>query len=261
MNFRARRFSNNRVHYLPHQHVKNKQKSVAQAVKSRNALSGMLTILSNDKEKVVGNSNLIKSKMINAESNQNVKDIDSMRGKVVDYNNKNMLLFGQYSPTTALLTTTTSTSTVTTNTTSKKTTERNCIVCSPNGLTTTAALTMNLSSIGPLCTNIGCMGAAASTSSGSLEANSRMSRSASPALGAAGENNNSRSLLIGDFLFIKKFVVVFYSLIIDKTTQNIIILIHQFLTSLCIHTKRMYLEIMNNLLRGISICARAFFCS
>lgn len=201
MNFRARarRFSNARVHYLPHQHVKDKHKSIVQAVKSRSALNGMLTILSENNKNAVGNSNLIKSKIVNAESNLNIKNIDSMRGKVVDYNNNNtnMLLFGQYSPTTAVLTTTTATSTVTTNTTSKKTTERNCIVCSPNGLTTTAALTMNLSSIGPLCTSIGCMGAAASTSSGSLEANSRMSRSASPALGAAGENNNSRSFLIG----------------------------------------------------------------
>jgi hypothetical protein len=91
-------------------------------------------------------------------------------GKEIE-NNSNLSLFGQCSPTSAV--------------TSAKPNDKNCVVCSPGGLTTT---TLNLSSIGPLCTNIGCIGATAGNSSKNLNSNDRMSRSASPALGAGGEN-------------------------------------------------------------------------
>lgn len=206
---------------MPHQHVKEeKRKVVAQTIKSSKDLSGFLTMLSKNKKFVVErNPNLsnLKREMLNAEEKQqhyNVNFDSSMQimtGKVVD-NNPNLLLFGQYShqapPNKSLSTTTPSTATKTTTTMSQKTSERNCIVCAPNGLITTTALTMNLSAIGPLCTNIGCIGAT-SNSIGAKEANSRMSRSASPALGT---ENNTRlnSLKIGDFSF-QIFYVSFFA--------------------------------------------------
>ncbi|XP_070492527.1 protein bunched, class 2/F/G isoform isoform X2 [Chironomus tepperi] len=66
----------------------------------------------------------------------------------------------------------------------QKTKEKKCIGCTPGGLATTA-LTMNLSTISPLCTNVGCIGASCSKDA---NASSRVSRSASPALGNTSDN-------------------------------------------------------------------------
>lgn len=161
---------------------------------------------------------LSENKKFIVERNANLQNVnvavDSMRG---NDNNPNLLLFSSTpkTPTTA-------------STATQK--ERSCIVCSSNGLTTTA-LTMNLSSIGPLCTSsIGCIGT--TINSGAKETNNRMSRSASPALGT---ENNTRlnSLLIGDFsnLFdvvlcyifaYSKFIkiIIPHPLIIHKTTLS-----------------------------------------
>lgn len=152
-----------RAHFLPHQHVKYKKKIVAHTIKSSKDLSGILTMLSENKKFVV-------------ERNAPKSD------------NPNLLLF---SPTPKAPTTASTA-------TAQKSNARNCIVCSSNGLTTTA-LTMNLSSIGPLvCTSIGCIGTTSTPNSAAKETNNRMSRSASPALGT---ENNTRlsSLLIGHF--------------------------------------------------------------
>lgn len=148
-------------------------------------------MLSENKKFIVErNANLAKSGVnFNAEQTQNV-NVDSMMMRGKDNNNPNLLLF---SPTPKTSTTASAT------TTAHKTNERNCKVCSSNGLTTTA-LTMNLSSIGPLCTSIGCIGTTSTVNSGAKETNNRMSRSASPALGT---ENITRLyyLLIGGFYF------------------------------------------------------------
>ena len=183
-----------RFHFLPHQHVKYKKKIVAHTIKSSKDLSGILTMLSENKKFVVERN---ASEMnFNAEQKRNVI---SMRGKE---DNPNLLLF---SPTPKTPTT------ASTSTTPQKTNTRNCIVCSSNGLTTTA-LTMNLSSIGPLvCTSIGCIGTTSTTNSAARETNNRMSRSASPALGT---ENNTRlsSLLIGHFSNLFDVVLCFFLL-------------------------------------------------
>lgn len=93
-------------------------------------------------------------------SSENVKG-----GKEI---NENLSLLG--SPSTVATTTGATTST--------KTNEKNCVVCAPGGLATSS---LNLSSIGPLCTNIGCK-----------DSSNRMSRSASPALG--GDNPRLSSI-------------------------------------------------------------------
>lgn len=179
--------------------MKDKSKIVTQTIKSSKDLSGILTILSENRKFVVERSP--KREMFKA---------DVMRGKVVD-NNKNLLLFGQYShqkPSSLTSSSSKSTSTSTTVTqTASKTSHKSCIVCAPNGLTTTA-LTMNLSAIGPLCTNIGCMGVTSNSSSlnsssgATKEANSRMSRSASP---APSTENNTRLIFfkLENFFFLK----------------------------------------------------------
>lgn len=112
-------------------------------------------------------------------------------------NNSNLSLFGQCSPPSSTAT-------------SAKATDKNYVVCLPGGLTTSTAL--NLSSIGPLCSNIGCIGVTAGNSSSSknLNSNDRMSRSASPALGGAGgENPRLSSNINWRFLpSLKSFVLV-----------------------------------------------------
>lgn len=152
------------VHYLPHQHIKDRQTLLVQTLKSTTDFSGMLTMISgNEKPK--------------KQSSVNIVDALVAGGRNDLENNSNLSLFG--SPTSAL--------------TSAKTNEKNCIVCLPPGLTTS---TLNLSSIGPLCNNIGCIGAVNSNSK-NLNSNDRMSRSASP----AGENPRLYSIKIGDFSY------------------------------------------------------------
>ncbi|KAL7041638.1 hypothetical protein ACKWTF_000838 [Chironomus riparius] len=93
----------------------------------------------------------------------------------------------------------------------QKVKEKKCIGCTPGGLATTA-LTMNLSTISPLCTNVGCIGASCSKDA---NASSRVSRSASPALGNTSDNPRFRIGYLKKlfyFLLIFEFVwkIVFY---------------------------------------------------
>lgn len=136
-----------------------RQKLLVQTLKSATDFSGILTMIS-------GNEKPENHKVVNV--------VDSLVGRKEIENNSNLSLFGQCSPTSA--------------TTSAKANDKSCVVCSPGGGLTTST-TLNLSSIGPLCTNIGCIGVTTGNSnSKNLNSNDRMSRSASPALGAGGEN-------------------------------------------------------------------------
>ncbi|KAG5676088.1 hypothetical protein PVAND_005942 [Polypedilum vanderplanki] len=165
---KTRKISENRLHYLPHQHIKDRQKLVERSIKSRE-FSGILKIIS-------GNDNARNLKSMSGNNIEAEQKSHNMRLSVEKVgnskSNSNLLLFGQYSKTTS---------------SKQKAVEKSsCIGCTPGGLTTTA-LNMNLTTIGPLCTNVGCIG----TSCNSKDANSstRVSRSASPALGSASENN------------------------------------------------------------------------
>lgn len=184
-------------------------------------------IRSDNKKSSSNERNLLLNE--NAESHRNVKVVNSMTvmGKVVE-NNPNLLLFGQYSPATTASSATGGGAAAAAKTTNGVASSRkNCIVCSPNGLTT-KALTMNLSSIG--CSNIGCIGVTAVCGGGNggakdANSNNRLSRSTSPALSTAGENNTRlSSLLIGDFFFHKSVFYVVFCLY--SRFLKLIILIH-----------------------------------
>lgn len=175
-----------RPHYLPHQHILDKQRMIERSVKCSD-INGILTIISGNKINK-RNSNLMSDKMvIDAEH----KKISEKVGISKSNNNTNLLLFGQYSKTTSSMT--------------QKAKEKKCIGCTPGGLATTA-LTMNLSTISPLCTNVGCIGASCSKDANT---SSRVSRSASPALGNTSDNPRFRIGYLKKLIFILNFFLFF----------------------------------------------------
>lgn len=151
---------------------------IEQTMKKCNDINGILTMISgNDNSHNKRNLNLENQKKLLTMTSDN-KDAEQKATKEMEKvgnckNNPNLLLFGQYSMSAS------------TTTAQKSAKERHCIGCTPGGLTATA-LNMNLSAIGPLCTNVGCIGA--SFSSKDANSSNRVSRSTSPAPGTATEN-------------------------------------------------------------------------
>jgi hypothetical protein len=165
---------------------------IERSVKCRD-INGILTMISGNNSKRNSNENssmrLIKmpeKTILDAEHNINYSNIvmNEKVGNSNKSNNTNLLLFGQYSKTTppSMI---------------QKAKEKKCIGCTPGGLATTA-LTMNLSTISPLCTNVGCIGASCSKDA---NASSRVSRSASPALGNTSDNPRFRIGYLNLFYF------------------------------------------------------------
>lgn len=161
----SRKINESRSHYLPHQHIKDKLTEHKTYYTSD--INGILLTMIQS-----GNDNKRNHNEKNSKTMSEAIDTRFSVEKVGNSkSNTNLLLFGQYSHTS----------------TKQKPTEKSCIGCTPGGLSTTA-LNMNLSTISPLCTNVGCIG----TSCYSKDANSssRVSRSASPALGGNTSDNN-----------------------------------------------------------------------
>ena len=182
-----------RLHYLPHQHIIDKQRMIERSVKCSD-INGILTMISGNSNKRNSNENssLMPEKMV-IDAEHKIKYYSNIETEKVgnsksNNNNTNLLLFGQYSKTAPSMT--------------QKAKEKKCIGCTPGGLATTA-LTMNLSTISPLCTNVGCIGASCSKDA---NASSRVSRSASPALGNTSDNPRSR---IGYLKKIILFLLIF----------------------------------------------------
>lgn len=158
-------------------------------------INGILTMISGNNNKRNSNENSSMRKMmaektiLDAELTINYSNIEMKKVGYSKSNNTNLLLFGQYSKTKAP-------------SMIQKAKEKKCIGCTPGGLATTA-LTMNLSTISPLCTNVGCIGASCSKDA---NASSRVSRSASPALGNTSDNPRFRIGYLNYFLFYFEFV-------------------------------------------------------
>jgi cell wall-associated NlpC family hydrolase len=144
-----------------------------------------------DKNYNDGDKMKITSKIEIAEAERGNYNHNQVNAMTVKSSNPNLLLFDKYSAAvSANVNATTSTTATAKNKPNKTSSEKHCIGCTPGGLTATA-LNMNLSSIGSLCTNVGCIGA---NFGGSKDANSsaRVSRSASPAPGSTTENARFR---------------------------------------------------------------------
>lgn len=185
----SRNKNEHRPHYLPHQHIKDKQRMIEHNIKKYKDINGILTMISGNengsKKKREKSCDDLKNHLsVDAEyklnNTKNIKIIETETVGNSKSNHTNLLLFGQYSTTTTTMTSK-----------SQKSAEKKCIGCTPGGLATTA-LNMNLSTISPLCTNVGCIGTSCSKEANS---GSHLSRSASPALGNTSDNPRFKKLV------------------------------------------------------------------